>query len=99
MVENARCASISLYLSMQCRIDYSLVTHLPSETRETAEIFDAALRECYAQVMGQGLIDPDDVALKDGTPVMEDNQFTRGQAVLKARHGDPSDLTGSGVSS
>ena len=28
--------------SMQCRIDYFLATHLPSETREMAEIVDAA---------------------------------------------------------
>ena len=87
MAENARCASISLYMSMQCRIDYFLATHLPSETREMAEIVDAALRECYAQVMGQDLMDPDGIALKDGTPVMEDKQFTRDRALLKARHG------------
>ena len=53
MAENARCASISLYMSMQCRIDYFLATHLPSETREMGEIVDAALRECYAQVIGK----------------------------------------------
>ena len=45
MAENARCASISLYMSMQCRIDYFLATHLPSETREMAEIVDAGLCE------------------------------------------------------
>ena len=87
MAEDTRCASISLYLSMQCRIDYFLATHLPSETREMAEIVDAGLRECYAQVMGQDLMDPDGIALRDGTPVAEDKQFTRDRALLKACHG------------
>ena len=84
--EDAQCAQTALYWSLQCRIDYYMAVHLPSETREMAKMVDAGLRECYAEVLGKDLLSPEGVTLRDGTPVTVDNGFQRDRALLKTRH-------------
>ena len=85
--EDAQCAQTALYWSLQCRIDYYMAVHLPSETQEMAKMVDAGLRECYAEVLGKDLLSPEGVTLRDGTPVTVDNGFQRDRALLKTRHG------------
>jgi hypothetical protein len=43
--------------SAQCRLDYHLATHLPSQTRELAEHMDQCLRRLYETVNGVDLMD------------------------------------------
>ena len=57
--ESAQCASVALYYSLQCRADYLLGTHLPSETRNLAERVDASLRNAYARCFRGDLLNPE----------------------------------------
>ena len=54
--ESAHCASTAIYYSPQCRAEYLLGTHLPSETRALATKVDKALRKAYAQCFGTDLL-------------------------------------------
>ena len=57
--ESAHCASTAIYYSLQCRVEYLLGTHLPSETRGLANKVDEALRKAYARCFGIDLLNPE----------------------------------------
>ena len=57
--ESAQCASVALYYSLQCRADYLLGTHLPSETRDLTERVDASRRKAYARCFRVDLLNPE----------------------------------------
>jgi len=80
--ESSQCASVALYYSLQCRADYLLGTHLPSETRDLTERVDASLRKAYARCFRVDLLNP------EGT---WDNQvdptFHRNFTMLRTSHG------------
>ena len=80
--ESAQCASTAIYYSLQCRADFLLGTHLPSETRTLAAKVDDALRKAYARCFGADLLNA------EGTwERQEDPTFHRDLMGLKASAG------------
>ena len=80
--ESAHCASVALYYSLQCRVEYLLGTHLPSETRTLADRVDAALQKAYSRCFGVDLLEP------NGTwQNQQDPTFHRDLMGLKAKNG------------
>ena len=80
--ESAQCASTAIYYSLQCRADFLLGMHLPSETRTLAAKVDDALRKAYARCFGADLLNA------EGTwERQEDPTFHRDLMGLKASAG------------
>ena len=53
--ESAHSASTAIYYLLQCRVEYLLGIHLPSETRCLANKVHEALRKAYARCFGTDL--------------------------------------------
>ena len=87
LLESAHAASIALYLSLQCRIDYLCQTHLPSLTKALVQRVDEALQAAYSKVLGYDVLDPFGVPRPDGTRPLKDPGFIRARARLKTKHG------------
>ena len=87
LLESAHAASIALYLSLQCRIDYLCQTHLPSLTKALVQRVDEALQAAYSKVLGYDVLDPFGVPRPDGTRPPKDPGFIRARARLKTKHG------------
>ena len=80
--ESAHCASTAIYYSLQCRVDYLLGTHLPSETRGLADKVDEALRKAYTRCFGIDLLNPEGTRSDQTDPT-----FCRDLMGLKAKAG------------
>mmetsp|Transcript_44298 Transcript_44298/g.56727 ORF Transcript_44298/g.56727 Transcript_44298/m.56727 type:complete len:604 (+) Transcript_44298:1667-3478(+) len=79
---DAHSAACSMFYSAQCRLDYHLATHLPSQTRELAERMDQCLRRLYETVNGVDLMDE---TAAPGYPI--DPAFTADRFRLRTKDG------------
>ena len=84
MAESAHVAHSVIYYSLQCRIDWLLATHLPSQTKDLAHAADSVLRRIYKQCYGCDLLDTEGSNLLVG---QRDPEFTSTLFGLKARQG------------
>ena len=80
--ESVQCASTAIYYSPQCRADFLLGTHLPSETRTLAAKVDDAMRKAYARCFGVDPLNAEDIWERQ-----EDPTFHRDLMGLKASAG------------
>ena len=80
--KDAHVAHTAIHYSLQCRVDYVLATHLPSQTRHLATAVDESLRRAYKLCLGVDLLDE-----QGHTSTQGDKASVRDLFCMKARDG------------